>query len=1125
MADKLMLKLAGLYSAYNSLGSVPDGALLTANNIVIDKDNIGEIRRGYKIFGEAMGNSSVNTTKQLLTYKDVLLRNYETATRGVLEYQDSVGSTGFTQFTGLKYIFADSVSASGTTVTFNTEKNHGMFIGDEVVIEGASPSGYNGTFTVTSVPSVSAFTYITASAQSAASGTPLLYESSFNGAYQVNDIDKIRSVEVNSNLYFTNPDGIKKIDTFNATIVNSGVSKAFDAQLELFNDSTGFFQQETQVGYRIVWGYKDINDNLLLGAASSRTFISNPGLALIIDDVGIAGSTDASLIHSLTGEAILSGATVTAIGNQALSISADLTAVKSSLNAIASAVTADAAITAPTKTAINAAYPITGNTLLIIQSKYDDLVTALDSDAGLTGTYNFATTAQNVELTITIPDGVTNNHFYQVYRSTQSIAVNALPNDDYQLVYEANPINTDLKNGFVSVLDEQPEEFKGAALYQNPEQETDAQANDLPPFATDIALFNGITFYSNTKTVHKLQFTLVGLDPLTIGSSTLVVTSASLNFAINFGASENVVTSTARLYSDGTPAQNIANTAKSIVNVVNRCNPNTFINAYYLSGPNDAPGLISFDTKTISNGSFTLNATNSTIVNAIGATISAYNPDLETVATSSNEEKTNRIYYSKANEPEAVPLLNYLNVGGGDNVIKRIAALRDSLFIFSTNGIFKISGNTTQSLVLSAFDNTTLIASSNSLVRGNTQIFLFSSQGIITVSDTGIDIISRQVEDQLLPLLDSEYTGFQQATFGLFYQTDRKYILFTVQEQNELVATVAWVFNTFTNSWVKWTLGKTAGIVNPADDKLYLGASDTNYIEQERKNFSYTDHADREHDTTILTVSTEIASIAVGTNQSIITATLHGLLDGDTITITDSNSTPNVDGSWEVQIINVNQFAISQTITVAGTTGTWVCTSRTVPMVLGLNSLSNTNVGDVIKQDGTQTVNSTTYSFSVEVPVVAIDATTNSVTLGTVATFIPGPAKIFDFIAVEVEWTPITAGDPGSIKHYREFHLMFDKFYCSDVQITCYSDIQINPETVNFDLTSFGNWGKFNWGKTPWSGRAAVRNIRTYIPLGKQKARLLNVVFRHEAAREKWRLEGAAVIYRELSIGSRTNRT
>lgn len=52
-----------------------------------------------------------------------------------------------------------SLSESGNTVTAVTRYTHGMVVGQRFFITGASPSGYNGTFTVLSVVDTKTFTY------------------------------------------------------------------------------------------------------------------------------------------------------------------------------------------------------------------------------------------------------------------------------------------------------------------------------------------------------------------------------------------------------------------------------------------------------------------------------------------------------------------------------------------------------------------------------------------------------------------------------------------------------------------------------------------------------------------------------------------------------------------------------------------------------------------------------------------------------------------------------------------------------------------------------------------------------------------------------------------------------
>jgi len=53
---------------------------------------------------------------------------------------------------------ATGTSWSGSVITFVTTKSHGFVTGNAVTVTGASPSGYNGTFTITSTPTSTKFT-------------------------------------------------------------------------------------------------------------------------------------------------------------------------------------------------------------------------------------------------------------------------------------------------------------------------------------------------------------------------------------------------------------------------------------------------------------------------------------------------------------------------------------------------------------------------------------------------------------------------------------------------------------------------------------------------------------------------------------------------------------------------------------------------------------------------------------------------------------------------------------------------------------------------------------------------------------------------------------------------------
>jgi hypothetical protein len=217
---------------------------------------------------------------------------------------------------------------------------------------------------------------------------------------------------------------------------------------------------------------------------------------------------------------------------------------------------------------------------------------------------------------------------------------------------------------------------------------------------------------------------------------------------------------------------------------------------------------------------------------------------------SENEVKPNRVYYSKFSQPDAVPLVNYFDVGAEEKEILRIFPLRDSLFVFKEDGVYRVSGETAPFNV-ALFDNTSRLIASDSLGLLNNLIFCWTKQGIVAVSEGGIEIISKPIDDQILKLGSSIYDNFSTATFGVGYESDNSYMVWTVNNTSDEIAQICYRYSTLTGTWTTFDKSNTSAVVSPNLDLLFLGAGDTNYLEKERKTFTRYDFADRELDFTI----------------------------------------------------------------------------------------------------------------------------------------------------------------------------------------------------------------------------------------------------------------------------------
>lgn len=336
---------------------------------------------------------------------------------------------------------------------------------------------------------------------------------------------------------------------------------------------------------------------------------------------------------------------------------------------------------------------------------------------------------------------------------------------------------------------------------------------------------------------------------------------------------------------------------------------------------------------------------------------------------SSNGALPNRIYYSKLNQPEAVPIVNTLDIGAKDKAILRIFPLRDSLFVFKEDGLYRISGEIAP-FTVSLFDGSTILLSSDSLGLANNLIYGWTTQGVSATSESGVSTVSRPIDIDILKLASNNYPNFPTVTWGIGYESDNSYTVYTNQNITDTVATIGYRYSNLTNTWT--TIGKsnTCGIINPVDDRMYTGAGDISFIEQERKTFTRLDYSDRELTETLatgsyfgatisfsnitgisvgdavvqnqlLTVYTfnsllqkldldsdiakvSVSSITTGLTPIITTTVAHNLLVNDFVTLLNTNSTPIIDGVYKVlSVPTTTTFSVLlvSAVTIAGTTG------------------------------------------------------------------------------------------------------------------------------------------------------------------------------------------------------------
>lgn len=192
--------------------------------------------------------------------------------------------------------------------------------------------------------------------------------------------------------------------------------------------------------------------------------------------------------------------------------------------------------------------------------------------------------------------------------------------------------------------------------------------------------------------------------------------------------------------------------------------------------------------------------------------------------------------FSKQGQPEAVPFLNNFFVGSASYPIKRIAALRTSLLVLKTDGIFQLNGVSPETFSLSQLDPTFVLLASQSVAKLNNEIYCLSNKGIVSINESGPKILSHKIKD----LIDSALATVPQANWdtaitAAAYEDDYKYVI--------TIGSKTFTYNYITDQWTIWHAGNSS-ITSWTLFNNYLYYSDVTRVLKERKTLTSLDFQD-----------------------------------------------------------------------------------------------------------------------------------------------------------------------------------------------------------------------------------------------------------------------------------------
>lgn len=218
-----------------------------------------------------------------------------------------------------------------------------------------------------------------------------------------------------------------------------------------------------------------------------------------------------------------------------------------------------------------------------------------------------------------------------------------------------------------------------------------------------------------------------------------------------------------------------------------------------------------------------------------------------------NQEATPASWaHSSFEEPDGFPPRFHYQVGGPNTRLDRITSQGEALLYWTSDGLYRLTGDDENSFTLRPMDPTVKLIGTKTPVNMGNKVYALTAQGVVSVSELGVEKISTPLDVALLPYYASTEDmkeATESAAFGVSYESENEYILFLPAPDATPgdPADRAYVYNTQTRTWVGPWLFTWAGISTGAvetaivgsDNRLYVAAGDR--LTRERKDRALSD--------------------------------------------------------------------------------------------------------------------------------------------------------------------------------------------------------------------------------------------------------------------------------------------
>lgn len=431
--------------------------------------------------------------------------------------------------------------------------------------------------------------------------------------------------------------------------------------------------------------------------------------------------------------------------------------------------------------------------------------------------------------------------FFRIWRGLET-AIGVPSNDEMFLIREFVPPSVTLdptNSAFIdpnvtyTVNDVSLDALLNVPLYTNPQTGDGLgvlSANRRPPVSAAIAYFSGRMYYGRCSYQQQLALQIIGTGTGGVAVGDIIAVDGITYTA---GASEVLSARTfACPTTAGVVAQNIETCAKSLIECIRFAYGNNAgvgysrsinrqLYAYYASSDVSDFGRIILERPLpFANGddpgiSFAVTTASAGVRFPNGST------------SSTDDYSQGGVSWSKPNQPEAVPDINFQIVGDEAKSVLGFSVHRDCMIVYKEDGAFICRDDGSQAgPSFDLLDTGVICIAPQSIAVVSNLAYLLATRGVLQVSEQGTQLMSVPIATDLLKLYEQSQNALATA-YGFGSEATRQYVLGLPAGPNETACSQQYVLRVPEDDspfpkWTRWLLpGTTSGCALPSGQIVF----------------------------------------------------------------------------------------------------------------------------------------------------------------------------------------------------------------------------------------------------------------------------------------------------------------